>query len=57
LEFPIAPSPEGFWLGPDTAKPSYDGTVYTFEYTEEGIRLRRYRLLPESINPASPEPG
>jgi len=57
LEFPIAPSPEGFWLGPDPAKPFYDGTVYTFEYTEDGIRLRRYTLLPESATLPSPEPG
>jgi len=48
LEFPISPSPEGFWLGTNPAKPFYDGTVFTFEYTEAGIRLKRYTLQPES---------
>jgi hypothetical protein len=55
-EFVIAPNPEEFFLGPTPAKPSYDGTVFTFEYTYDGIILKRYTLIPESGEPASPEP-
>jgi hypothetical protein len=28
-------------------KPLQDGTVYSFEYTEEGIRITRYEYIPD----------
>jgi PKD repeat protein len=54
-EFPRGDDPnEDFFDAPWwQLKPYYDGTVYSFEYTEEGIRIKRYTYVPGLIPPVA----
>ena len=52
-EFTTCQSPEFFLFGSTDFKPSYDGTVYTREYTLEGIRIKRYTYVPGLIPPVA----
>lgn len=46
-EFEWYEGPENFVWGLQwRLKPLYNGTVYSFEYTEEGIRIKRYTYVP-----------
>jgi len=40
-------APEGFLYGPaHDLKVNYDASVFSFQYTEEGIKIKRYKYVP-----------